>query len=125
MVRQGILFLAVIAAAGIIYVVSQSEPASPKAEMQNAGPAASAVAGEVQQISLKVPGMHCPFACYPSVKETLEGQAGVQGVDLAAQKEEGAIDNPVVIICAGEGFDLDAAIAQLAKSGFSDASVVQ
>ena len=51
-----------------------------------------------QVVSLRVPTMHCPFACWPKVKETLEQQDGVAEVTLAKQKDASAIDNPVVTV---------------------------
>ena len=44
-----------------------------------------AVAGESKTLVLHVPDMHCPFACYPAVKETLESNPSVAGVDLVEQ----------------------------------------
>jgi copper chaperone CopZ len=139
--RFVVYLLAVLAAAGIVYFVgtSSNEPAQ---VADQAAPAAAEVADEkvasqpesetadpvesaTQLVSLKVPDMHCPVACYPRVKSTLEGQAGVSGVDLAEQKEEGIIDNPVVLIQAGSDFDMDQAIAALADSGFENSEVVQ
>lgn len=79
----------------------------------------------VGQLVLNVPTMHCPFACYPSVKETLEGESSVAGVELAQQEQEGVIDNPQVIVQFGDGFDVQRAIDLLAKKGFEDAEVVQ
>jgi len=32
--------------------------------------------------------MHCPFACYPRVKELLEKEKAVDKVELAEQKDE-------------------------------------
>lgn len=130
--RFVVYLVAVIAAAGIAYIYSgvgvqeNTEVAAAPAESdQQAGSSESTDASAAQLISLKVPGMHCPFACYPSVKKTLEEQSGVELVELAPQKEEGIIDNPVVLIKTSEGFDLDAAIQTLAQTGFEDSSVVQ
>lgn len=124
--RFVVYLVAVLAAAGIVYYVGTTgqEPiaASATAEV----PAGTAAEGaELQMTSLKVPGMHCPMACYPSVKKTLESEAGVQAVDLVEQKQEGTIDNPVVIIKHGAGFDLNQAVASLEKRGFSDATVAE
>lgn len=84
--------------------------------------APGAVAGESETLVLHVPDMHCPFACYPAVKETLESDPSVAGVDLVEQKEEGVIDNPSVVVTYGDGFDLDVAVAALAKRGFKNAA---
>ena len=37
------------------------------------------------RVSLEVPTMSCPFACWPKVKKTLESQPGVGEVTLAPQ----------------------------------------
>ena len=71
----------------------------------------------VKLVSMKVE-MHCPFGCYPKVKETLEGMAGVAGVELAEQKKEGVIDNPKVYIKLNGDFDSKLAVAALEKEGF-------
>ena len=130
--RFVVYLVAVLAAAGIVYYVSG---VSPKEAPVAAAPSASESADTATPqgddsvattlVNLHVPSMHCPVACYPSVKKTLEGQSGVQAVDLAEQKEEGIIDNPVVVIKVKEGFDLDKAIQSLAQTGFDGASVVQ
>ncbi len=72
---------------------------------------------DVKLVSMKVE-MHCPFGCYPKVKETLEGIAGVAGVELAEQKKEGVIDNPKVYIKLNGDFDSKLAVAALEKEGF-------
>ncbi len=129
--RLVVYAVAVLAAAGIVYYMSNSNPAEVAANTEATAPApVEALADEaedssVELVSLKVPTMHCPFACYPSVKKTLEGSTGVQSVDLAEQKEEGTIDNPVVIIKASSQFDIDRAVAALAAKGFTGAEVVQ
>jgi hypothetical protein len=131
--RVFVYALSVVAAAGIVYWVSNNgtdSKAAPEADSVATSPAdAPAIApvdeSELQLVSVHVPKMHCPFACYPAVKKTLEGTAGVQGVELAEQKEEGVIDNPVVIIKAAPGFDVQKAMESLAATGFSDSSVVQ
>lgn len=130
--RFVVYLVAVLAAAGIAYVYSgvgvqenTEVAAAPAASDDQPGSSEATDASAAQLISLKVPGMHCPFACYPSVKKTLEGQSGVELVELAPQKEEGVIDNPVVLIKTTEGFDIDAAIQTLAQTGFEDSSVIQ
>jgi periplasmic mercuric ion binding protein len=79
---------------------------------------AANVTSDVKLVSLKVPEMHCPHGCYPTVKKTLEGMPGVEGVDLAEQKSKDAIDNPVVKLKLNGSFDADAAMAALEKKGF-------
>ena len=68
-------------------------------------------------VSMKV-SMHCPHGCYPAVKETLEKEAGVKGVELAKQKDPDVIDNPVVYISTDASFDSSKAIASLKAAGF-------
>jgi copper chaperone CopZ len=76
-------------------------------------------------VALKVPNMHCPHGCWPSVEKTLASEPGVGSVKLAAQKEEGAIDNPVVYVGVDEKFDAEHAIAALAESGFKESVEVK
>jgi len=96
-----------------------------------AAPAAIAVSAtpevmtEAGTITLNVPSMHCEFACFPRVKEAIESADGVQEVQLAAQKEEGTIDNRQVVVKYDAGFDLGAALTLLSKEGFADSDVVQ
>ena len=76
--------------------------------------------------SLSVPGMMCPYSCYPAVKEALAGVPGVEAVQLAEQPAdaaEGTIENKVVELKVSEGFDIDAAVAAL-KSASYDSEVV-
>lgn len=82
------------------------------------------VAADATHVSLKVPKMECPFACWPKVKETLEAQPGVTNVVLAPQKDENEIDNPQVEIEIAEGFDAAKAIEAVGAAGFDGASVV-
>lgn len=70
-----------------------------------------------------VPEMHCPFACWPAVEETLAAQPGVIDVKLAPQKDEDAIDNPKVYVRVSETFDADAAVESLATAGFKGSDV--
>lgn len=118
--RYLVYLVAVLVAAGTVYYLGGS--GSPSVATQATPAEASPEASPVQTVGLNVPGMHCPMACYPSVKKALEGEAGVQGVDLVEQKEEGVIDNPVVIIQHDSAFDLDQAVASLEKLGFAGAS---
>lgn len=126
--RFVVYLVAVLAAAGIVYFVSnpgQPQVADSAAPVEDAEATAQDSPAETQLVSLKVPDMHCPVACYPAVKKTLEGQSGVSGVDLAEQAEEGIIDNPVVVIKTAPGFDLDQAIAALDAAGFSKSTVTE
>ncbi len=70
---------------------------------------------------LQVPGMSCPYGCYPTVEKTLAKLPGVKGVQLAKQPEgtaEGDLALKVVELKLGEGFDLQAALAALKKVNF-------
>ena len=87
--------------------------------------ASSQVMQEAGTLTLRVENMHCPFACYPSVKSTLESQGNVVSVELDKQREEGAIDNPQVLIKYDSGFDLTAAMDALSKKGFAKHSVIE
>jgi copper chaperone CopZ len=69
-------------------------------------------------VSIKVPDMHCPYGCYPKVKETLETVAGVKKVDLAPQKAGDSIDNPIVNIQLSGAFDSAAAVKALEANGW-------
>ena len=75
------------------------------------------------RVSLEVPTMSCPFACWPKVKETLESQAGVGEVTLSPQKDKDAIDNPVVFIEVSDQFQTETAVEALSKVGFDGAKV--
>ena len=121
--------VAVVAAVGImlaIVLMPAADEASEMAGQAEVSPAADAteVAGETQSLVLHVPDMHCPFACYPAVKQTLEAAPNVKAVDLAEQTEEGEIDNPQVIVSYADGFDLESAVARLAERGFKNATQV-
>lgn len=96
-------------------------PPPPGGEMPaaDAGASAATVEKDVQLVSLKVENMMCPVSCYPAVKKTLAKQAGVEEVELAPQKEEGLIDNPVVYVETDGDFDADKAIAALKAEGYN------
>jgi hypothetical protein len=53
----------------------------------------------------------------------LQKQPGVSDVTLAAQKEEVAIDNPLVTVNLNGPFDADQAIQAIAAAGFPKATV--
>jgi hypothetical protein len=75
---------------------------------------------------IKVPGMMCPYSCWPKVKETLAAQPGVEGVQLAEQPagtSEGEIVERVVELKLNSDFNVDAAVAALQKVNF-DAEIV-
>jgi len=75
------------------------------------------------RVSLEVPTMSCPFACWPKVKKTLESQPGVGEVTLAPQKESDVIDKPVVFVEASDKFQGEEAVQALAKVGFDGAKL--
>jgi len=124
--RSAIYALAAIAAAGIAYMFS-TVPASDVTSDTSAPvtTTSSEVMPEAGTLTLRVDDMHCPFACYPAVKSALESQGNVVSVELDTQKEEGAIDNPQVLVKYDSGFDLTAAMAALSKKGFSKHSVIE
>lgn len=112
--------VAILAAAGIMYYFATSpDVAGPDAPVDQANVTEATTAS----LTMNVPEMHCPFACYPSVKKNLEERTDVVSVELAPQKEEGVIDNPQVIVTYKEGFEPESAIAQLDKAGFSGSTV--
>lgn len=120
--------IAAFAALGIMYVIATYPPqAEPKANETAASTVAATadVMTESGTMTLAVPEMHCEFACFPKVKETLEGAEGVEEVTLAEQKEEGVLDNRQVIVKYQPGFDVHAAIDSLAAAGYKDSNVVQ
>ncbi len=121
--RGAAYVVAAIAAVGIMLVIANG----PSEEASTDAPAttASAPVETLETLTLSVPEMHCQFACFPKVKETLEQVATVEGVELAAQKEEGVLDNKQVIVKYKEGFDLDEALGLLADAGYGETKLVQ
>ena len=120
--------IAAIAAVGIIIGIA-AIPKQPSDEQAVSLPATATASTKVMteagKLTLSVPSMHCEFACFPRVKEAIEQVDGVQGVQLAAQAEEGVIDNRQVIVDYDSGFDVNAALVLLAKEGFDDSEMVQ
>jgi copper chaperone CopZ len=103
--------------------VDNPEPAveTPK---QSSTDKSAGKAGKLVSATLKVPTMSCPHGCWPTVKETLTAQPGVESVELAKQATADAIDNPVIHVKLNGKFDSKAAVAALAKAGFDNAEVV-
>lgn len=107
-----------------------AEGAKPEASDSPAEPPKQSSAGKagavkfVADTSLKVPTMTCPHGCWPTVKETLVAQAGVEAVELAKQSNADSINNPIVYIKLKGKFDAKAAVDALAKAGFAKAEVV-
>ena len=73
-------------------------------------------------MTLRAPAMVCTKNCWPAVRDALQQQPGVTEVKLAPQKEEVAIDNPLVTISLNGPFDTDKAIAAIAAAGFAKAT---
>ena len=121
--------VAALAAVGIMVAIVAMPEQENTADSANPASAVAAtptrVMSEAGTLTMQVPDMHCPFACYPAIKETLESADTVTEVQLAEQQVEGVIDNPQVIINYQPGFDIDAAIASLQANGFKDSTVVQ
>jgi periplasmic mercuric ion binding protein len=121
--------IAALAAVGIMAGIAMLPSATtdnPQA-VQNASAVSTSesVMSEPGTLVMRVPDMHCPFACYPAVKSTLEGTEAVESVELTEQKQEGAIDNPEIVVKYQAGFDVQAAIAALEKKGFAKSEIVQ
>lgn len=130
--------IAAIAAVGIMIAIAtmpkeqSSDPATTEIQTADTQPVAESAEvlaattdAEGGLVTIAVPEMHCEFACFPKVKETLEAVETVELVELGPQKEEGAIDNRQVIVKYKAGFDVNDAIARLSKEGFDDSDVVQ
>jgi hypothetical protein len=97
----------------------KTPPATPPASSGSTNAALpSAVDKTTKLVNMKV-SMHCPHGCYPTVKKTLEKEAGVEGVTLAQQKDPDVIDNPVVYITTNTSFDANKAMAALKAEGFT------
>jgi copper chaperone CopZ len=125
--RSPIYLIAALASAGIAYFLASS-PTQPTgnepAGQVVATEASSAVMDQPGTLTLRVDDMHCEFGCFPTVRKTLEGFDKVVSVTLDKQTEEGTLDNPQVLVTYESGFDLGAAQAKLAKSGFAKSSIV-
>jgi hypothetical protein len=74
-------------------------------------------------IALKVPDMHCPHGCWPTVQESLAAERGVGTLKLADQANDAAIDNPIVYVGVNDEFSEEHAIAALAEKGFKAETV--
>jgi len=135
--RGFVYAIAALAAVGIMIAIAtlpgdqpgDESTAAASAETTTAGakspasPEVVAASAEGEALTLDVPKMHCEFACFPKVKETLENTEGVEVVELAPQKEAGAIDNRQVIVTYKESFDVDNALAKLEEAGFPESAV--
>ncbi len=78
-----------------------------------------------QTLTLHVPDMHCPFGCYPAVKETLEAQEGIDAetITLVEQKQEDTIDDPRVIVTLKGDIDSQQLLQALTDAGFKNSTV--
>jgi len=81
--------------------------------------------GDLQLVALEVPEMHCPFACWPKVQDTLAAQPNVREVKLAPQKDANAIDNPVVFVSYRGDFSPESAFEALSDAGFEGSKVTE
>ena len=119
-------FIAVLAAIGIMIGIA-SYPN--QTESRNRSSASTAVPATVMTesgtLTIAVPTMQCEIACFPRVKTTLEGNEGVQSVELAAQQEKGVLDNRQVVVNYENGFNLNAALSSLVEDGFPNSAVVE
>ncbi|GAA4459303.1 heavy-metal-associated domain-containing protein [Novipirellula rosea] len=126
---RGIAYaIAALAAVIIMVAVAKMPPQSEQAANEVASAAtetvSTAVMADEGTLTLAVPEMHCSVSCYPRVKELLENTEAVDTVELAAQKEEGIIDNRQVIVHYKPGFDVGQALTALEKEGFAKSDVV-
>ena len=85
--------IAAIAAVGIMIVIATkpsdqtSEPSAGTASVEtltaeSTDVVAKTSSAESETVTIAVPEMHCEFACFPRVKETLESAEGVELVEL-------------------------------------------
>ena len=74
-----------------------------------------------------VPTMHCPYACYPSVREQLEATPGVLAVSLASPEdaEDGTIEDRRVFIMADKGFDSSVVADAVSRAGHTAGEVTE
>lgn len=127
--RYMVYIAAILIAAGIVYIMGKpTDSAAPGGDAAVASSSADVSAqlasldaasdADTQSLALSVPGMHCAFGCYPTVKEALESVDGVQSVELAKQKSETELDNKTVFVTYSNAFKLETALAKLEKVGF-------
>lgn len=127
LMRSMVYIVTAVAALGIVVGIAMMPPTENSSGTATISEVATsdAVMSESGTLVMRVPDMHCVFACYPTVKSTLEANETVDSVELAEQKEEGTIDNPAVVVKYEPGFDVNAAITALAQKGFKKAEVIQ
>ncbi|EKK03122.1 hypothetical protein RBSH_01432 [Rhodopirellula baltica SH28] len=119
--------VAALAAVGIMVAISATPDRAPETET---APAASVVAtpeimAEAGTMTLEVPEMHCQFACFPRVQETLEKNDAVSEVALVDQPDPNALTVKKVVVKYDAGFDVSSALAALQEQGFTSAQEVQ
>lgn len=122
--------IAGIAALGIMIVLIAAPSSTSSSSSTEKAPATSvsaehAVLDEAGTLTLEIPSMHCQFACYPRVKETLEHAGGVSEVALAEQPDPDTLTLKQVRVSYKPGFDFDAAMASLEQEGFGDATRIE
>ncbi len=122
--RSPIYLIAALASAGIAYYLASAPPAATTSDQVVAAETASIVMEQPGTLTLRVDDMHCEFGCFPTVRKTLEGLDKVVSVTLDQQAEEGTLDNPQVLVTYESGFNIGAAQAKLATSGFAKSSLV-
>lgn len=132
---SGCTSLALLASVGVLAGCGVDEPNGEVPETSQATPSSDgpavlssdelALSTEPVMIEMGVPDMHCPYGCFPSVKETLEEQPGVLAVELADPKdaEDGSIEDRRVFVKAVKGFDPASTIVALTEAGFKPDSV--
>lgn len=119
--------VAALAAVGIMVAISSTPKEGP---VESAEPVTTVVAtpevmAEAGSLTLEVPEMHCQFACFPRVQETLQKNDAVSEVVLVDQPDPNALTVKKVVVKYDSGFDVTAALADLHKEGFSSAQKVQ
>lgn len=77
-----------------------------------------------ETVEMEIPGMHCPYGCYPTVEKTLAGIDGVKAVSLADPDDakDGSIEDRRVFITLDDDFNATEAAEKLAEAGFKPKS---
>lgn len=119
--------VAALAAVGIMVAISVTPDRAPEVEST---PATAVVAtpeimAEAGTMTLEVPEMHCQFACFPRVQETLQKSDAVSEVALVDQPDPNTLTVKKVVVKFDAGFDVTSALAALQEEGFSSAQKVQ
>lgn len=126
-----VYIVAGLAAVGIMVAIVSLPSTGTTTETTLDVPAAASLVSATEpmtesgSLTFEVPSMHCQFACYPKVKETLEGTEGVTEVALAEQPEPNTLTVKKVIVKYDAGFDISQALASLKEKGFDDAVQIQ